>query len=230
MIEPVNTRVTNEYKQNQRIKPAESGSEQFSFKSALGAEDEKGVVYEPSESKKTNDKPSAAPGKKDGFERSLEEAVKQRKDRAEEADSITATANLVWGYIQDFFVSLWKNIKKIFGNLWDSKPIGDGLEAMTGSKPEDGTSMQGSKPGDATAMPGSYPVDELEKSRDERIKKALADGDKDRFRSLISEEGHKIPARSTGMLTTYNSKGRIKEIDPSDENKILHGDRGTRKL
>jgi hypothetical protein len=76
----------------------------------------------------------------------------------------------------------------------------------------------------------SDPISKLESSRDADIRAALKEGDKDRFRSLISEDGKRAPVHSSTLLTTYNSKGRIKEVSPSDANKILHGDRGARRM
>ena len=130
--------------------------------------------------------------------------------------------------MEKFFKGLWANIKKIFGNLWDSKPIGEGLESMTIKREESGEKPKAS--GDTANVPVSDSISALEKSRDESIRAALKDGDKDKFRSLISEGGKRAPAHSSTLLTTYNSKGRIREVSPSDANKILHGDRGARRM
>ncbi len=235
MINPVDNNLQSNYQVQKKVTAADNGGGQFSLQSALGKQDtEKGVIYEPSSEKQAEKNPTGAPSKKtDTFEYALDEAKEHIKDKEKEPDQITKFANELWSGISDFFVSLWRNIKKIFGNLWDSKPIGDGLENM--AKPTDKISKAPSgstNPDTLQDETGTTlsSIDSLEASRDERIRKALSDGDKDRFRSLISEEGSKAPARSTSMLTTYNAKGKINEIDPSDENKILHGDRGVRKL
>jgi hypothetical protein len=237
MISPINNNIPSEYQTPKKVSAADTGSEHFSLKSALEHnEDHEGVIYEPSEESNTPKETSG--GKTGGFADTLAN-VPQREYSKEEPDRISETANQIWKGIQDFFVSLWNNIRKIFGNLWDSKPISEGLEDMSinltpGKKDQAAKSNVANPSAESFEADGASvslsTVDSLESSRDEKIKKALKDQDRDLFRALISEGGAKTPARSTDMLTTYTAKGTLKEIDPSDQNKILHGDRGTRKL
>ena len=241
MINPVNNNIPSAYQPQSSKVNAPEGSEQFSLKSALDKQDgREGVVYEPSSASKEKQKSITAGEKNPSFAESLgKESLKAAKDNKEEApDQITATANMLWENIKDFFESIWNNIKKIFGNLWDSKPISDGLEKIPPVMPpkeqvqKNDTPLTGVSSDEVSLeiSTSASDIEALEKNRDENIKKALKDGDKDLFRNLISEEGRKYPAINTDMLTTYNSKGRIKEISPSDQNKILRGDRGARKL
>lgn len=241
MINPVNNNIPSAYQPQSSKVNAPEGSEQFSLKSALDKQDgQGGVIYEPSSAADEKQKNVTAGEKNPSFAESLgKESLKAAKDNKEETpDQITATANMLWENIKDFFESIWNNIKKIFGNLWDSKPISDGLEKIPPVMPpkEQGQKNDNSLTGvssDEVSLEisaSASDIEALEKNRDEDIKKALKDGDKDLFRNLISEEGRKYPARNTDMLTTYNSKGMIREISPSDQNKILRGDRGARKL
>ena len=241
MINPVNNNIPSAYQPQSSKVNAPEGSEQFSLKSALDKQDgQGGVIYEPSSATDEKQKNVTAGEKNPSFAESLrKESLKDAKDNKEDSpDQITATANMLWENIKDFFESIWNNIKKIFGNLWDSKPISDGLEKIPPVMPPKDQGQKNDTPltgvsSDEVSLEisaSASDIEALEKNRDENIKKALKDGDKDLFRNLISEEGRKYPARNTDMLTTYNSKGRIKEISPSDQNKILRGDRGARKL
>ena len=241
MINPVNNNLTSAYQpQSSKVNAAE-GSEQFSLKSALDKQEgREGVVYEPSSASEEKQKSITDGEKNPSFADSLVKASLADKKETEKdsPDQITATANMIWEGIKDFFESIWNNIKKIFGNLWDSKPISDGLEKIPPVVPskDQQTKTDGQTSGitsDEVSLELSLSasdIEALEKNRDEDIKKALKDGDKDLFRELISEEGKKFPARNTDMLTTYNSKGMIREISPSDQNKILRGNHGVRKL
>ena len=241
MINPVNNNIPSAYQPQSSKVNAPEGSEQFSLKSALDKQDgQGGVVYEPSSASEEKQKSITAGEKNPSFAESLGKAsLAEKKDTEKDSpDQITATANMLWENIKDFFESIWNNIKKIFGNLWDSKPISDGLEKIPPVMPPKDQGQKNDTPltgvsSDEVSLEisaSASDIEALEKNRDENIKKALKDGDKDLFRNLISEEGRKYPARNTDMLTTYNSKGRIKEISPSDQNKILRGDRGARKL
>ncbi|MCR4617176.1 MAG: hypothetical protein K5669_03185 [Lachnospiraceae bacterium] len=235
MINPINNNLPNEYQNaRNRVNPTDSG-EQFSLKSALEKDAAgEGVIYEPSGEKSGDKKTSSADKKSNSFADSLGNAVENKAKEEPSEDQITSTANMIWENIKDFFVSLWKNVRKIFGNLWDSKPIADGLEKMSpdNAKEKTGDFDKNISPSGTEAVADSTlsSIESLETARDESIKKALKEGDKERFKSLISEEGKKYPARNTDMLTTYNSRGRINEISASDQNKILRGDRGARKL
>lgn len=245
MINPVNNNNRPEYQaQTRRVNSSEGSSEHFSLRSGLASDDgTDGVVYEPS-SDELPGKATASPKKQpDTFEKKLDEEILKRKEGKEETpDEFTATFYRLWGYVERFFKGLWGNIKKIFGNLWDSKPIGEGLESMAVRKGVE-------KPGDSDAEKAdlrstgsaaravndvlSGPTDSiesLEASRDASIRAALKEGDKDKFRNLISDGGKRAPAHNSALLTTYNSKGKITEVSASDANKILHGDRGARKL
>ena len=249
MINPVNNNIPSEYQVSKgKVVTSAESSPHFSLNSAMDTkESNEGVIYEPSSSEKKETTADQTPKKNDTFEEALSEATDNLSKKTEKPDQITEFANKVWAGLRDFFVSLWNNIRKIFGNLWDSKPIGEGLETMApktsakGSeksteKSLENTAEAASASGDAkdTYPEGSDPaassIDALESSRDARIREALKEGDKDAFRSLILDDGKKVPARSTSTLTTYNSKGRINELSASDENKILHGNRGVRKL
>lgn len=70
----------------------------------------------------------------------------------------------------------------------------------------------------------------IDPALDADIKKALKSKDTDSFRALLSRDGHRVPARNTSLLTYYDSKGNLVNLDPSDQYRILHGDRNSQKL
>lgn len=192
---------------------------------------------------------------KDTFESSLDKAIKKRESENRNNSAFNESVKALWQNISSFFSSLWHNIRKVFGNVWESKPLSDGMESMAktnapvqsadsasdaikeyesneyASIDYDSKELNSNK-----SDPNEYDstqydsIEALEASRDTKIRQALSDGNRDEFRALISEDGKKIPAHNTSMLTTYDSKGKLVHINPSDENKILHGDRHTRKL
>ena len=152
------------------------------------------------------------------------------------------TANLFKG-IGKFLSGLWDNILRIFGNIWESKPLNEGIE-----KPSEGAedsdplhtedSMNFYRSGTGMNIEDSIPGDEFDAYTDQReqegeehskpyedkaIKDALMTGDEERFERLITRDGSRHAAISSTLLTQYDSKGRIIKIDPSDENLILHG-------
>lgn len=71
--------------------------------------------------------------------------------------------------------------------------------------------------------------DMLHATNDARILHALKSGDQKHFRSLLSEDGRRIPARNSSLLTYYDAKGHLISPDASVQQRVLHGDRGSMK-
>lgn len=234
MINPVNNYTQTEYQPQPGRTQKIEGNEQFSLESALNNQNEHdGVIYE-SSSKSPKEEGSFSPApRKDSFESTLDEAIATRAEREKETPDPLSTA--MYKFFDDvtgFLSTLWKNIKTVFINLWDSKPLSEGV--TTGAKQEAATTPSSiSEFSDIPDIPDDFvpsSLEELEMARDANIRKALAEGDKEKFQTLLSNGGRKVPARNTDAITTYDASGHIVNINPSDENKILHGDRGVQKL
>lgn len=158
------------------------------------------------------------------------------------------TGNLIKG-IGRFLSGLWDKLLKIFGNIWESKPLTEGVTDDTAEltddplHTEDSMNFHYSSIGQDTSsipqdefdaaidelekesdqMSGTVPEDHIKPYEDKAIKDALMSGDDERFERLITRGGERHAAISSTLLTQYDSKGRIIQIDPSDENLILHG-------
>jgi len=249
MVNPVNNNLPTEYQPSAGKTVKVDNEEHFSLGSALNENKQMhdGVLYESSEKKDSGNSNNSAGGSsgtgsqgRDTFESSLDKAVQQREQDEKYNSAFRESVKALIKNVGSFFSSLWFNIKKVFGNVWESKPLAEGVESIrrdTSSSASSSTATDSSNSSTNTnndAIGNIYTesssIDQLENERDSKIRLALSEGNRDEFRTLISEDGKKQPARNTTMLTTYDSKGKLVNIDPSDENKILHGDRGTRKL
>lgn len=226
MINPVSNNIPPEYHPTSGKAMKVDNNSGFSLEAALNnkesAADDNGVIYEHSSSPQTADHSRERKG--GTFEKSLDKAIREQDIREKALSSTILDFKKLWNTVKSFVSGLIKNIRQIFGNLWDSKPLGDGIESI--NKKSSANNTNNNLP--SSRKPAS--IDELEASRDEGIRKALNSGNKDEFRSLISENGKRRPAKNTSMLTTYDSRGKIVSLNPSDENKILHGDRGSKKF
>lgn len=243
MIEPV-SRVQNYT--TQRVGAASgknaggTGAAPFSMDQALAEESAKdeGVYYDHSpKTEKSDSKPAPEPVIESAIEKPSPEAPLGAID----------TTRLV-GNIKEFLKGLWTNIIRIFGNIWESKPLNDGAPQNDGIKPEE--SQQSDSPeidplheqdslnfhkGTVKDEFSSLPEDDFDKNidtlsedhikpfEDKAIKDALLSGDDEKFEKIITRGGERRPAISSNLLTQYDSKGRIIQIDPSEENLILHG-------
>ena len=71
---------------------------------------------------------------------------------------------------------------------------------------------------------------ERESKRDEEIQKLLRSGNMEQVVNLVTENGQKTMAKNSTLLTYYDRSGKITPLSASDQERILHGDRNTRKL
>lgn len=71
---------------------------------------------------------------------------------------------------------------------------------------------------------------ERETEREKEIQKLLRSGDMGRVINLVTENGQRTMAKNSTLLTYYDRSGRIAPLSASDQERILHGDRSTRKL
>lgn len=222
----------------------------FSMDQAIAEESarEEGVYYERSSSQKT--------------EQNQPKDKKVDKDSSDIIEKPNPDAPLgaidtakLFKNLGKILSGLWDNILKIFGNIWESKPLTDGIEKNSDSeeeidplhsedsmkfyRAETGMDINDSIPGDEfdayTEQPENESVtyedesgeEHIKPFEDKAIKDALRTGDEERFERLITRGGSRHAAISSTLLTQYDSKGRIIQIDPSDENLILHGTKRT---
>lgn len=71
---------------------------------------------------------------------------------------------------------------------------------------------------------------ERETKKDAEIQKLLRSGDMEQVISLVTENGQRTMAKNSTLLTYYDRTGKITPLSASDQERILHGDRNTRKL
>ena len=67
-------------------------------------------------------------------------------------------------------------------------------------------------------------------NRDMEIQKYLRSGNLEQVISLLTEDGQRTIAKNSSLLTYYDKTGRLTSLSASDQERILHGDRNTRKL
>ena len=265
MIQPVGQ---NPYQNLQTGKtqapPPVDNAETFSLDHALSDQDREGVIYEPSGGEKDEVKTSGGQAKgqtASGGGNAASRAWESAPGRAEAAEGADLTAILA--KVRDFFTKLASEAKRIFGNIWESKPLseeapGAGGEASGAGREADDTDREAGvadRPGfpdraqpenmqasaiekDPYPLPweaqktsqtdgsgAASPSSSTEQARDEAIKAALQAGDEAAFQRLISDYGRRTPARNTSILTQYDARGKLVTPDPSDLNRMIHGER-----
>ena len=82
----------------------------------------------------------------------------------------------------------------------------------------------------ATPQEAAYARYRNEVLLDHEIQPYLKSGDLDRVISLLTDNGRKTIARNSTLLTYYDRNGKMVEPNASDRERILYGDRNTKKL
>lgn len=143
--------------------------------------------------------------------------------------------------LQKFITDFIQTVKMILNRIWNDPEPEDAVQsedvspeeaeryteeylALKGlAKPEmTGTIL---KPENKSADEAGTPVD-----KDAEIQKYLHTGNLDQVISLLTDNGQKTIAKNSGLLTYYDRSGRLTQINASDRERILHGDRNTKKL
>lgn len=154
----------------------------------------------------------------DGSEKTSEQAG--RRSREAEESSLTET-------VQRFFRGFIDFLKRVFDRVWNDAPAPVSEEA----EEEIVSSLQQEKDAGQTSVQELSAESEAEeRQRELEIQKCLASRDMGRMVQLLTEDGQKPPARNSGLLTYYDRTGKIADVNASDRERILHGDRNVKKL
>lgn len=205
MIEPVrNNPYTQSPKQTSGAGRTQSvsGSASFSMEQALSeqAAAEDGVIYEHDPGAKEVTEQQAKGQQSKGASSVGTPAEGSPSGGPEYTPVEVPGVKELLGRLGTFLRGLLGRARVILGNIWESKPI---------LPPDPDTGNSGAEEG--------LPEDDFDR--------AIA--------ALEAEEegapAARTPARNTGLLTYYDRRGKIVTPDPSVRQRVLHGDRGTRK-
>lgn len=88
--------------------------------------------------------------------------------------------------------------------------------------------------GQATETVGVQEVNEdfaaKQAERDEKIRKHLRSGNLTQVINLLTDDGRRTVAKNSTLLTYYDKNGKLTQINASDKERILHGDRHVKTL
>lgn len=231
MINPIHDQAYQEYTRVSHQKPIDT-QEKFSMDAAMHENASSdaaanGVIYEPGKSSESDSAQNAATKAKHSASLTRPASVAENASHTSmEQPTASVNSTSLTDTVKHFLHGMLKTIKKVLSAIWESKPA-----EITST----GTDMESEAPvssdASSTQIPDTTNADDIsakEPSEDD-IKKALKAGDADSFRALLSQDGKRIPARSSSLLTYYDATGKLVNIDPSEQHRILHGDRGSQR-
>ena len=212
------------------------GQEKFSLEhqkeqASSSKKEEKG------EGKKLHEKPCAEIKRSGGVKLELSGAGKAEKE-SEMTNSRVDSANSgssLWQTV----LSIWQALKGFIYRIWNDESPEVISEDVTPEEAERYTeeyyALKGITPETIQKQqPEDISTEESEKEkqaeRDARIRKHLRSGNLDQVISLLTDDGKRSVAKNSTLLTYYDRSGQLRQINASDRERILHGDRNVRKL
>lgn len=139
--------------------------------------------------------------------------------------------------IRTWITALLRSLKEIFYRIWnDPAPSEDIVpedEAGEAAEPERlSEEYRALKNLEELQDPEAAAKQQMEReaNKNAEIQKLLRSGDMEQVISLVTENGQKSMAKNSTLLTYYDRSGKIAPLSASDQERILHGDRSTKKL
>ncbi len=214
----------------------------------------------PSETKTQREKETADKGKqqaeRSGVRLELSsngrmaDAGRQKQQEAAKAQA-SAEQQPLFETIRTFVMSIVTAVQEFFSKIWnDQPPAGATQEAAEGIGAEAAEivdavevmdAAEGADTPEASKSTASMeyidnsdgdildPVLEEER-RNRKIRQSLQDGDMEQVISLLTENGKRTIAKNSTLLTSYDKHGRVVELNASDRERALHGDKNSWKL
>lgn len=234
-----------------QLKPAKNAESQEKFSLDKQKEQEyTAKKEEKGEDKKLHEKPGAQNKMRDGvkLELSVGKDTQETSKKEKTAKSQTADGPSFFSIIQNLIAA----VKDFFYRVWNDVPPEPLSEEVTPEEAERYTeeyyAMKGISPkrtemenidtdSESEVSQIGKPAAETKQSyaadqavRDEKIRGHLRSGDLDRVISLLTDDGKKAVAKNSTLLTYYDKSGKLTQINASDRERILHGDRNVRTL
>lgn len=143
-------------------------------------------------------------------------------------ESVKEFAAAAIAAVKDFFYKIWNEPSAVDVVQEESASAADKNGARTGAEPAGSDEV--SEMVYATPQEAAFARYRNEVLLDHEIQPYLKSGDLDRVISLLTDNGRKTIARNSTLLTYYDRNGKMVEPNASDRERILYGDRNTKKL
>lgn len=211
------------YDYSSQLKPAKNAEGQEKF--SLDRQKEQTVPEkkeEKGEDKKLHEKPGVDI-RKQGVRLELSGKGMQGSEAEEGAVSGDKTADARPGSVVSFFKGLLQSVRDFLYQIWN-EPSSETVisEDVTPEEAERYTQ-------EYYKIKGIDP-EEQEAERDEKIRRQLRSGNLEQVMSLLTDDGRRTMAKNSTLLTYYDKSGKLTQLNASDRERILHGDRHVRKL
>lgn len=221
MINRVNGNYYNDYSQMKSVNTVSDNGEKFSLDYKQENLSSETTKKEDADSKAAKAKKEAAERNGVKLELSKDAASRENgwhKPQLTDKDTLSVEPKSLITSIQSLFTDMIQYVKDFFYKIWNDTDSEKSLEVSENADEESfETTLQES-------------LKKTQAEEEALLKKALHTGDLPQVIDILTDNGTKTIAKNSTLLTYYDKNGRVVEPNASDRERILHGDRGSRKL
>ena len=151
------------------------------------------------------------------------------KSRYASSENKEVTNTITFQQIKDTISSFVTLLKDTWKTIWEDNPDTKDLSQEMESK-----DLQQSDPDEQlTVEPygkdGSYSTGQTSDVANKDVEKVLRSKNIDQLTAMVTNNGKLKLAKNSQLLTTYNRQGRIVQLDGTQKERILHGDKNLMK-
>lgn len=228
------------YDYSSQLKPAKNAESQEKF--SLDREQKQDVPKkkaDKAEDKKQHQKPGIDIRTQGGVKLELSGVREDDQEQtAERASGAESAGGGLFDAVLSLFQSLFQAVGDFFYKVWNDPPPETVSEDVTPEEAERYTeeyyAMKGIPLPESPVKEedaGEQEIPEVNLAeRDEKIRKHLRSGNLDQVISLLTDGGKRSVAKNSTLLTYYDKNGKLTQLNASDRERILHGDRHVKKL
>lgn len=242
MVNRIDGNYHNDYVSAKTVNTVQDSGEKFSLNY-----NQENLQTEEQEKKEEKEKTSATErsGVKLELSRNGQKAdAKWRQEKTKTQEQSRTTEGSFLDTLQKFITDFMQAVKMILNRIWNDPEPEDTVQSsdVTPEEAERYTeeylALKGlAKPetaGEITKRPETENIstdkEETVVDKDAEIQKYLHTGNLEQVISLLTDNGQKTIAKNSNLLTYYDRSGKLTQINASDRERILHGDRNTKKL
>ena len=216
MINRVDGNYYNDYSQMKTVNTIQDNGEKFSLDYKQESLHSEETEKEKKESKEATNQAAERNGVKlELSQNSAYTSTKSEHTNDELKTQEKTEQKSILGTIQEMITDIVQSVKDFFYRIWNDTDV-----------------VQAPEEQEAIAKQLDLEVARRsdEEWVDKEIQQYLHTGDLPQVINLLTDNGRKTIAKNSTLLTYYDRNGRVVEPSASDKERILHGDRSSRKL
>lgn len=216
MINRVDGNYYNDYSQMKTVNTIQDNGEKFSLDYKQESLHSEETEKEKKESKEAKNQAAERNGVKlELSQNSAYTSTKSEHTNDELKTQEKTEQKSILGTIQEMITDIVQSVKDFFYRIWNDTDV-----------------VQAPEEQEAIAKQLDLEVARRsdEEWVDKEIQQYLHTGDLPQVINLLTDNGRKTIAKNSTLLTYYDRNGRVVEPSASDKERILHGDRSSRKL